>query len=221
MRVTLHIQGDENMKNATLLAMVLFLAITARADIIYLNEGEVISGVVTRMDSVSVEMTLSDGQVRSFRVEQIFQATDDAGHIIFPKARPAMVPDLQPSPGLSSTNPESSRLQTALTSGYRRVYHLPFWPVLGGTALLGYVGISQLSQSSDSYKESVDRENAGLEFNALRSQSLKQRTWGQIAIAGAVACLVVGLTPKIEKVPLHQALKLKPTRNGITLCFNL
>jgi hypothetical protein len=67
----------------------------------------------------------------------------------------------------------------------------------------------------------VDRENAGLEFNALRSQSLKQRTWGQIALAGAVACLVVGLTPKIEKVPLHQALKIIPTKDGLTLCLNL
>jgi hypothetical protein len=209
------------MKKVILLAAVLALAVAARADIIYLNQGEVISGTITCLDSTSIEITLSDGQVRLFQVQEVFQATDDAGKVIFPVARPITPVDIQPSPGYSSTGPEPSNLHTALTSGYRRIYHFPFWPVLGGTALLGYVGISQLAQSSDSYQESVDRENAGLEFNALRSQSLKQRTWGQITIAGAVACLVVGLTPKIEKVPLHMALKVIPTQNGLTLCLNL
>jgi hypothetical protein len=210
-----------NVKKALLLVVTLALTIAAHADIIYLNQGEVISGVVTRMDSVSIEMTLSDGQVRSFQTEEVFQVTDDAGKVIFPVARTMTPVDIQSSPGYSSTVDKPNHLQAALTSGYRRIYHFPFWPVLGGTALLGYVGINQLTQSSQSYQQSVDRENAGLEFNSLRSQSLKQRTWGQIAIAGAVACLVVGLTPKIEKVPLHMALKVIPTQNGFTLCLNL
>lgn len=203
-----------------ILAAVLILAGASQADIIYLNQGEVISGVITRMDSAGIEVTLSNGQTRTFSAAEVFQATDEAGKVLYPLPRPAEPVAVQPSPGMSSST-SNGNLQAALSGGYRKIYHFPFWPVLGGTALLGYVGISQLAQASDSYQESVTREDAGLEFNSLRSRSLKQRTWGQIAIAGAVACLVVGLTPKIEKVPLHQALKVVPTKDGFSLCLNL
>jgi hypothetical protein len=209
------------MKKIAILLAALSLSGIAQADIVYLNNGEALSGIITRSDSASLEMTLADGQIRVFRVAEVFQATDEAGKVIFPLPQTASPIEVQSSPGMVSTRPEVGTLQTALSGGYRKVYHFPFWPVLGGTALLGYVGISQLSQSSDMYQESVDRENAGLEFNGLRNRSLKQRTWGQIAIAGAAACLIVGLTPKVEKVPLHQALRVIPTKNGMALCLNL
>jgi outer membrane lipoprotein SlyB len=209
------------MRQIIILAAALILAGASQADIIYLNAGEAISGVITRMDSAEIEIALPDGQTRVFPAGEVFQATDDAGAIIFPLPGMAAPVVIQPSPGVASTIRGPGNLQSALSGGYRRIYHFPFWPVLGGTALLGYVGISQLTQSSDTYQESVERENNGLEFNTLRNRSLKQRTWGQIALAGAVACLVVGLTPKIEKVPLQQALKVIPTKNGLTLCLNL
>ena len=200
-----------------ILITVLVLVGVAQADIVYLQSGEALSGVITRVDSAGLEITLSDGQTKVFRTEEVFQATDDAGKVLFPLPRLSAPVEIQPSPGVSSTNPNAGNPKSSLISGYRKVYHFPFWPVLGGTALLGYVGISQLVQASDSYQESVDRENAGLEFSSTRNQSLKQRTWGQIAIAGAVACMVVGLTPKIEKVPLHQTLKVTPTKDGLAI----
>jgi hypothetical protein len=60
----------------------------------------------------------------------------------------------------------------------------------------------------------------GLDFGDTRDRSQKQRNWGQICIAGAVACLITGLTPHYEKVPIQKEITVKPTDRGITFSIN-
>ena len=204
------------MKRFASLILLLVLVSLSRADLVYLKQGEVISGTITSLDSLSLVVTLADGQTQTYQLTSIFQATDDAGKLLYPAApQPTNLPQLAITPSRPAS--ENSLLET---TNYRRVYRFPLWPVLSGTLLLGYIGVDQLVKSSDSYDESVTREEAGLEFNTLRNQSLKQRTWGQISLAGAAVCLLVGLTPHVEKVPVQQTLHVVPTPNGFMLCLS-
>jgi len=205
----------------TVVILGLLAAVSAvRADIIYLNRGQVISGTVTRLDSSLIEVTLSDGRSLQFAAEEVFQATDDNGNLLYPLPQPAS----GFSAGLPELGHPSGRLPEAtakaLSGLYRTRYRFPFWPLLGGAALLGYVGFSQLHASSDSYAKSVEREEAGLNFAPWRDRSQKQRTWGQISLAGAAACLIVALTPRIEKIPVDHSVRVVPAQNGLVLCVN-
>ncbi len=206
------------MRRLAIIAMLFMAPCASRADIIYLNRGEAISGKITDMDSTSLKLTLADGRQIEFAKSEVFQATDDGGRILYP----ALSGQLEKNPIFEPENTVGTQDKTSFpfTEGeYRRVYRFQFWPLLGGTAILGYVGFTQLQQSSDTYAESQDLEAAGMEFNSLRDRSQKQRTWGEISLAGAAACLIVGLTPRIEKVPVVHALKVLPAKNGIRLCL--
>ena len=208
------------MRCIVVLASCLLFAQTLQADIIYLKGGEVHAGKVTRLDSTRFQVELSDGELLAFENSQIFRVIDDSGQVLFDGVQ--LKKAFESSPNLIS-EPEADLQQTSFpqsTGEYRKVMRFPFWPLLGGTAILGYVGVTQLIKSSDTYKESQNLEELGLEFNSTRDRSQKQRTWGQISIAGAAACLLVGLTPHYEKVPVQSSLRVTPTKDGITLSFN-
>jgi len=201
------------------LAVAILGVAPLRADIIYLNQGEALSGTVTRVDSAAIEVTLADGTVRQLAAGEVFQATDDAGRVLYPAPGRPSPAALQPSP-VEYPLPQTQAAGSGPALGeYRTVYRFPLWPLLGGTLILGYMGFDQLAKSADTQDESEAREAAGLEFNTLRDRAQKQRTWGQISLAGAAACLIVGLTPHKEKVPVHAGLRLAPGPDGVTLCL--
>ncbi|MBU1881315.1 hypothetical protein KKA08_04720, partial [bacterium] len=163
-----------------------------------------------------------DGQLLQVPTDEVFRITDDQGKLIFDGSfRPAIEkPVVLPGQVIESTvEPEEPAL-VQTSREYRKVVRFPYWPLLGGTAILGYFGVSQLSKSTETYDKSQELENLGLEFSDTRDQSQKERNWGQICIAGAVACLIGGVTPKIEKVPVQSAFKVTPTENGITISYN-
>jgi hypothetical protein len=201
--------------------VILFAAASAQADMLYLQNGQVYSGKVTPVDSTALQIELADGTFLNFPRGEIFQVTDDTGKILFEgTSAPVLVPQI--SPGIISPPLESPTTEKPAPPQleYRKVMHFPYWPLLGGTILFGYFGVDQLHKSSDSYDESVKLEQQGLAFDTVRNRSQKQKTWGQISIAAAVACLIVGATPRFEKVPIQQSIRLVPSGNGLTLTFN-
>lgn len=209
------------MKGIIIFALLMILIGSAQADIIYLQDGTVLSGTVTQIDRAFIEVALPDKNPVRFTAAEVFQAIDDQGRLLFPLPNPSsdQMTQLQPSPEVSSSTAHNMPAET-LSVGYRTIYRFPLWPLLGGTLLFGYIGITQLQQSSQIYQESIEREEAGLEFNSLRDRSLKHRTWGQISLAGAAACLIVGLTPHREKIPIQSSLRVFPTATGFVLCFD-
>lgn len=208
------------MRGAILLALSLLIIQASQADIVYLKTGEVYAGTITFLESERIELQLSDGKVVGFRSDQVFRATDDAGNILFDGVLRANSPRVTQQELITPPIQleESPLIQSS--SEYRKVIRFPFWPLLGGTALLGYVGITQLDKSSETYQESQDLEALGLDFGATRDRSQKERSWGQICLAGAIACLIVGLTPHYEKVPVQNSLRVTPTKDGISLTLN-
>lgn len=207
------------MRKVILLAVGLFLIQSAAADTVYLRDGKVHAGTITRIDSTNIEIELSDGRLLQFPKTDVFQVLDDQGRLLFDGTSIPLREQPNVLPGRQSKPPENSQL---VISGeeYRTVIHFPMWPLLGGTTILGYFGITQLNKSADTYNQSKELEEQGLEFNAERNRSLKQRNWGQICVAGAVACLVAGLTPKFEKVPIQRTFHVVPSDRGIALCIN-
>jgi hypothetical protein len=210
------------MKRLIAFAFLLGLVGSARADIIYLQNGTVLSGTVLQVDPAYIEVALPDRDPIRFTAAEVFQATDDQGRLLFPLPNPTGGDKTQilPSPELSSSHAQNIPAKT-LSAGYRTIYRFPLWPLVGGTLLFGYIGITQLHQSSQIYQDSVEREEAGLEFNSLRDRSLKHKTWGQISLAGAAACLIVGLTPHREKIPIQSSLRVIPTQTGFAVCLDL
>jgi hypothetical protein len=208
------------MRGVIVVALGLFFIQSASADLIYLRDGNVYAGTIVEMNDSSVEIELSDGSLLRFSVTDIFQVTDDGGKVLFDGSRtiPADPQQSLPEIQIESTMQDPQLVQSI--EEYRTVVRFPFWPVLGGTAILGYFGVTQLQQSADSYAKSQELEESGLEFNEERNRSLKQRNWGQICIAGAVACLVAGLTPRFEKVPVQTSWKVTPTDRGLLLTIN-
>lgn len=208
------------MRGLFILAAGLVIIQPLRADIIYMKNGDVFTGTITHLDSAYIEVELSDGRRQSLQTSAVFRATDDEGRPLFR--------GLLPGGGLEqsiSTSQTPGRILEENSfdlnqKAYRKVVRFPFWPFLGGTAVLGYVGITQLNKSAETYEDSQRLEESGLPFNTTRDRSLKQKTWGQIATAGAAACFIVALTPQFEKVPLHSALRVKPTPNGVALTLN-
>jgi len=210
------------MKSLIIAVLCLVLVQAACGDIVYLKDGNVRAGTVKQIDVSSVTIILSDGQLLQIATEEIFRITDDQGKLLFDGSfQPAVKkPDItlqKPVPGPIEAE-EPVLLQSS--QEYRKVIHFPYWPLLGGTAILGYFGASQLTKSADTYDKSKELEALGLAFSDTRNQSQKERNWGQICIAGAAACLVGGLTPKIEKIPVQTALKVTPTGNGIQISYN-
>ncbi len=210
------------MKRLIAITILLVSVGSARADIIYLQDGTVLSGTILQIDPAYIEVALPDRNPVRYTAAEVFQVTDDQGRVLFPLSNPVIKnkAQIQPSPELSSSNPQNIPAKT-LSVGYRTIYRFPLWPLVGGTLLFGYIGITQLQQSSQIYQDSVEREEAGLEFNSLRDRSLKHRTWGQISLAGAAACLIVGLTPHREKIPIQSSLRVIPTQTGFALCLDL
>ncbi len=208
------------MRGVILIAVGLCIIQSASADLIYLRDGNVYAGTITVMDSSSVEMELSDGRLLRFAAEDIFQVTDDRGNLLYEGSRHLPAAPVQPTAEIQMQSSSPDPQLVSSVEEYRTVVRFPYWPVLGGTAILGYFGVTQLQQSADSYAKSQELEELGLEFNDERNRSLKQRNWGQICIAGAVACLVAGLTPRFEKVPVQTAWKVTPTSRGLLLTIN-
>lgn len=208
------------MMGILILTALLFIVEPLRADIIYLKQGDVFTGTITQLDSIYLEVELSDGQLVKFQTTEIFRATDDTGQLLFDGSRQHIT--LTPSqtipvaPVVIAENP----ILYQASGEYHTVIRFPFWPLLGGAALLGYAGVTQLNKSSSTYENSQRLEELGLEFNATRDRSLKQRTWGHICLAGAITCLLVGVTPQFEKVPLQKALRVTPSNNGLILSLN-
>ncbi|MCX6641460.1 MAG: hypothetical protein NTW14_13425 [bacterium] len=204
------------------IALVCLTAISsAQADMLYLQNGQVYSGKVTEQDNLTFKIELSDGTQLNFLKSETFQVTDNAGAVLWDGSQSQTTTPQIPPPILNPTEDAGQTQSGAVPQvEYRRVVHFPYWPLLGGAAILGYLGIDQLSKSSDTYKESEERENQGLEFNSMRTRSQKQKTWGQIGIAAAVACLVIGATPQFEKVPIQQSIHVIPTGNGFMLTIN-
>ena len=194
---------------------------SVQADIVYLKEGGVLAGRIILIDAVIIRIELADGQKKTFQLNEVFRATDDSGNLIFDSMlQPVQPESTQPDQIRIESYPEAAApiLKTPVT--YRKVMRFPFWPLLGGTAILGYFGVTQLNKSAETYDESKELEDLGLEFSETRDRSQKQRNWGQICIVGAVACLVTSLTPHIEKVPVQEEVRIVPTVNGITLTYN-
>jgi len=208
------------MRGIVVFAFCLLITQASQADVIYLKGGGVHAGKVTRLDSTHFQVELSDGELLVFENSEIFRAVDDSGQILYDGVQQQ---NALKSSQIAIGEPDIDLHEVSFpqpTGEYRKVVRFPFWPLLGGTAILGYFGVNQLIKSADTYKESQYLEDLGLEFNSTRDRSQKQRTWGQISVAGAVACLIVGLTPHYEKVPIQNTLRVTPTKDGITLSFN-
>ena len=209
------------MKRLGVLIICLGAALSALADTVYLKQGAVYAGTVTYWDDAILRIELSDGQLKEFQVTEVFRVIDESGSLLFDGSQEQKLSET-PEPDYTTINPvpEPDPLANFSTTEYEKVIKFPMWPFLGGTAILGYFGISQLSKSADTYDESKELEALGLEFSDTRDRSQKQRNWGQICIAGAVACLITGLTPQYEKVPVQTEITIKPTDRGITLSIN-
>ncbi|TKJ41854.1 hypothetical protein CEE37_04610 [candidate division LCP-89 bacterium B3_LCP] len=200
--------------------LCIIIPLPAIADMIYLKNGDVFAGTITRLDSSAVELKLSDGTVKLIDIGDVFRATDDSGNVLYDGS---LSPVLPPDVPQQKINPEVTSQQPLLsqdTGEYRKVIKFPLWPLLGGTAILGYVGVTQLSKSAKAYEDSQVLEELGMDFTSKRNQSARQQTLGQISVAGAVACLLIGLTPKYEKVPLKNNIRVTPSPNGFTLSLN-
>ncbi len=191
------------------------------ADIVYLKKGDVYAGRITVLDASGIEIELSDGQRVSFQLSEVFRATDDDGMLLYDGSLQPVLPQPQPAPEMEvESGMDPMPLEQNPQVEYRRVVRFPLWPLLGGTAILGYFGISQLNKSADTYDEADRLKEEGYEFSETDDRAQKQKNIGQICLVGAVACLVVGLTPRFEKVPLQNAVRLIPTNNGLALCIN-
>jgi hypothetical protein len=209
------------MRGLLVIAASLIALQSLQADIVYLKEGGVFAGKIVQMDLSVIRMELSNGNDRTFQLGEVFRATDNDGKVIFDSMLQPAQPELsQPVQMGIETDLETALPILDTPVEYKKVMRFPLWPFLGGTAILGYFGATQLNKSAETYDQSRDLEELGLEFNDTLDRSQKQRSWGQICIAGAVACLVTGLTPHFENIPVQKEVRILPSEDGITISYH-